>query len=133
VNARLLYLIAGLAIVLAGSVHAQPLEAQLLKIAALSQARRNLVLAPVTHKPVRTQIRATAIIEPDAGAVAEVTSEIPARGGKADRPTRAACQTGRAATAHEQRRTWTSEDCVPEGALPRKHYESALTAGAGSL
>jgi cobalt-zinc-cadmium efflux system membrane fusion protein len=79
VNARLLYLIAWLAIVLAGSVHAQPLEAQLLKIAALSQARRNLVLAPVTHKPVRTQIRATAIIEPDAGAVAEVTSEIPAR------------------------------------------------------
>jgi membrane fusion protein, heavy metal efflux system len=79
VNARLLYLIAGLAIVLAGSVQAQPLEAQLLKIAALSQARRNLVLAPVTHKPVRTQIRATAIIEPDAGAVAEVTSEIPAR------------------------------------------------------
>jgi membrane fusion protein, heavy metal efflux system len=50
-----------------------------LKIAASSKARRELVLVPVIRKPVTARITATAIIEPDANAVAQVTSEIPAR------------------------------------------------------
>src|SRR5207245_9815060 len=46
---------------------------------ASPKAPRELRLAPVLRKPVTTRITATAIIEPNAGAVAEVTSEIPAR------------------------------------------------------
>jgi len=76
--ARLLYLVAILALLATASVDAQPAP-QLLHIAASSKARRELVLTPVMRKPVMTRITATAIIEPNAGAVAEVTSQIPAR------------------------------------------------------
>jgi membrane fusion protein, heavy metal efflux system len=78
VNTRLLYLVAVLALLATASVHAQPAP-QLLHIAASSKARRELVLTPVRRKPVTAQITATAIIEPNASAVAEVTSQIPAR------------------------------------------------------
>ena len=56
-----------------------PASPGVLRIAASSKARRELVLVPVKRKAVTTQIVATAIIEPNAGAVAQVTSEIPAR------------------------------------------------------
>ena len=78
VNMRLLYLVAPLAVLVCVSVHAQPAP-QLLQIKASSKAQRELVLAPVMRKPVTTRITATAIVEPNAGAIAEVTSEIPAR------------------------------------------------------
>jgi cobalt-zinc-cadmium efflux system membrane fusion protein len=41
--------------------------------------RRELLLAPVMRKPVTTRVTTTAIVEANAGAVAEVTSQIPAR------------------------------------------------------
>jgi cobalt-zinc-cadmium efflux system membrane fusion protein len=78
VNTRLLYLVAPLAVLVSVSVHAQR-SPQLLQIKASSKAMRELVLAPVMRKPVTTRISATAIIEPNSGAIAEVTSEIPAR------------------------------------------------------
>jgi cobalt-zinc-cadmium efflux system membrane fusion protein len=75
---RLLYLVAALAVFATESAYAQQAN-QLLHIAASSKARRELVLTRVERKPVMTRITATAIVEPNAGAVAEVTSEIPAR------------------------------------------------------
>ena len=78
VNTRLLYVVVVLALFATASVHAQPAP-QLLHIAASSKARRELVLTRVMRKPVMTRIIATAIIEPNASAVAEVTSQIPAR------------------------------------------------------
>jgi hypothetical protein len=78
VNTRLVYFIAALALFAPVSVHAQPAP-RLLHVAASSKARRELLLTPVKRKPVMTRITATAIIEPDANAVAQVTSQIPAR------------------------------------------------------
>jgi cobalt-zinc-cadmium efflux system membrane fusion protein len=78
VNTRLFYRIATLSILATVSAHAQPAP-KLLQINASSKARRELVLASVTRKPVTARITATAIIEPNADAIAEVTSEIPAR------------------------------------------------------
>jgi cobalt-zinc-cadmium efflux system membrane fusion protein len=74
----LAYFIAALALFAAVSVQAQPAP-RLLHVAASSKARRELLLTPVKRKPVMTRITATAIIEPDANAVAQVTSQIPAR------------------------------------------------------
>jgi cobalt-zinc-cadmium efflux system membrane fusion protein len=51
----------------------------MLKIPPSSQASRDLVLAPVKRKSVHQRISATATIEPDAGAVADISSVIPAR------------------------------------------------------
>lgn len=78
VNTRLLRFLVVLPLLAATPVHALP-AAQLLQISASSKARHELVLAPVTRKLVANRITATAIIEPNAGAVAEVTSQIPAR------------------------------------------------------
>ena len=96
-NAGLLYSIAALAVLAMAAGRPLPAMAQpdahaakslaplsspppgVLRIAASSKARRELVLVPVKRKAVTTQIVATAIIEPNAGAVAQVTSEIPAR------------------------------------------------------
>jgi cobalt-zinc-cadmium efflux system membrane fusion protein len=97
VNARVLFSIAAVAVLM--TLVGRPLAAEaqadahaaispasrpyaspnVLRIAATSRARRELVLAPVKRKAVTTEIVATAIIEPNAGAVAQVTSEIPAR------------------------------------------------------
>ena len=44
-----------------------------------SSAAHELVLAPVRRKAVATRITATAIVEPDASAVAEITTQIPAK------------------------------------------------------
>ena len=77
-NRRLLLIAVVLALLPATSVQAQAAP-QLLQINASSKAWRELVLKPVTRKPVSARVTATAIIEPNAGAVAEVTSEIPAR------------------------------------------------------
>jgi membrane fusion protein, heavy metal efflux system len=97
VNARLLCSVAAVALLAAAAGHPLAAEAQsdahaanslaalppaspgVLRIAPSSKARRELVLVPVQRKAVTTQIVATAIIEPNAGAVAQVTSEIPAR------------------------------------------------------
>jgi membrane fusion protein, heavy metal efflux system len=98
VKARLLYSIAAVAALATAAVGPLPTRPQpdahavnsslaplsspspaVLKIASSSKARRELVIAPLMHKPVTTRITATAIIEPNAGAVAQVTSEIPAR------------------------------------------------------
>lgn len=54
-------------------------EPSLLKLAAGSNAAREIVLTPVMRKPVNGHINATATVEPDAGAVAHITSRIPAR------------------------------------------------------
>jgi membrane fusion protein, heavy metal efflux system len=78
VNMRLLYLLVALAVLVTVPANAQPAP-RLLHIAASSKARRELVLTPVVRKPVMARIIATAIIEPNARAVAEVTSQIPAR------------------------------------------------------
>jgi cobalt-zinc-cadmium efflux system membrane fusion protein len=78
VNTRLLYLVLALTLLAGAPVQAEP-AAQLLRINVSSKGRRDLVLAPVMRKAITTRITATAIIEPNAGAVAEVTSEIPAR------------------------------------------------------
>jgi membrane fusion protein, heavy metal efflux system len=76
VNKHLIYLLAVLAVLATATVHAQP---TLLRISASSKALRELLLAPIKRKPVTAEITATAIIEANAGAVAEVTSQIPAR------------------------------------------------------
>ena len=77
-NTRLLDAVATVAI-LAAVANPPPAGAQLLKIAPSSKARQEIVVAPVELKTVTNRIVATAIIEPDAAAVAQVTSEIPAR------------------------------------------------------
>jgi cobalt-zinc-cadmium efflux system membrane fusion protein len=74
----LIYLLAAMTVFAAESVPAQPAQ-QLLHVAASSKTRRELVLTPVAFKPVMSRITATAIVEPNAGTVAEVTSEIPGR------------------------------------------------------
>ena len=60
-------------------VAAQTTTPILLKISPSSQAGRELVLASVTRKSMHQRIGATATIEPDAGAIADVSSVIPAR------------------------------------------------------
>jgi membrane fusion protein, heavy metal efflux system len=77
VNRRCLRAIAVLPVLMA----AQPLPtmAQLLRIAPSSTARRGIVVDSIKSKTLTKRILATAIIEPNASAVAQVTSEIPAR------------------------------------------------------
>jgi membrane fusion protein, heavy metal efflux system len=75
---RLAFLFAALPLLAALSVHAQA-AAQFVQISAPSQARRQLVLSPVMRKAITGRISATAMVEANAGAVAQVTSEIPAR------------------------------------------------------
>jgi membrane fusion protein, heavy metal efflux system len=77
-QSRLAFLFAALPLLAALSVHAQA-AAQFVQISAPSQARRQLVLSPVMRKAITGRISATAMVEADAGAVAQVTSEIPAR------------------------------------------------------
>lgn len=50
-----------------------------LQIPPSSQAGRDLVIAPVKHEAMQQRIVATAIVEPDAAAVADISSIIPAR------------------------------------------------------
>src|SRR5947209_17177552 len=78
VKRYLRYFLAVLPVFATVTVDAQPVL-QLLQINTSAKARRELLLAQVRRKPVTNRINATAIVEPDAGAVAEVTSEIPAR------------------------------------------------------
>jgi len=59
-------------------VHAQA-KPHLLQISEPPDAMRELVLSQVVRQTITGRITATAIVEPNAGAVAEVTSEIPAR------------------------------------------------------
>ena len=54
-------------------------ERNLLKLSAGSNAAREIVLTSVMRKQVAAHINATAMIEPDARAVAHITSRIPAR------------------------------------------------------
>src|SRR6185437_8749725 len=55
------------------------LSSQVLNVPAGSDASRQVALASVTRKRIAAQISATAIIEPDARAVAQIASRIPAR------------------------------------------------------
>jgi cobalt-zinc-cadmium efflux system membrane fusion protein len=63
----------------ASTVGAQTTVPISLKIPPSSQASRDLVLASVQRKAIEQRVRATATIEPNAGAVADITSVIPAR------------------------------------------------------
>lgn len=53
--------------------------AQTLEVSPSSEASRQIVLSPIKRQAIPDKIAATATIEPDAGAVAEITSTIPAR------------------------------------------------------
>ena len=77
-QSRLAFLFAALPLLAALSVHAQAAP-QFVQISAPSQARRQLVLSPVMRKAITGRISATAVVEANAGAVAQVASEIPAR------------------------------------------------------
>ena len=58
---------------------AQPATPISLRIPPSSQAGRDLVIAPVKREAMQQRIGATATVEPDAAAVAEISSIIPAR------------------------------------------------------
>jgi cobalt-zinc-cadmium efflux system membrane fusion protein len=58
---------------------AQPATPISLRIPPSSQAGRDLVIAPVKREPMQERIGATATVEPDAAAVADISSIIPAR------------------------------------------------------
>jgi cobalt-zinc-cadmium efflux system membrane fusion protein len=73
------YLLAAVFVFATLPTQAQEASPQILKIAAGSEASRQVMLAPVTLKRVAPRINATATIEPDASAVAHITSRIPAR------------------------------------------------------
>jgi membrane fusion protein, heavy metal efflux system len=77
VNIRLRHLLAAIALLASVPVAAQSMP-RFVQIEGSSK-ERDLVLAPVIRKPVVTPITVTAIVEPDAGAVAEITSQIPAK------------------------------------------------------
>jgi cobalt-zinc-cadmium efflux system membrane fusion protein len=65
--------------VLAGAQPQSPGEEQVVVLDPSSLAASQIRLATVTRKPVLGEIDATASIEPDTAAVAEVTTRIPAR------------------------------------------------------
>ncbi len=77
-NVAIAALIAVLAPSSAAAVQA-PAAAPTVKLAPDSAAAREIALTAVTARPVADQIQATATIEPDANAVAIVTTRIPAR------------------------------------------------------
>jgi cobalt-zinc-cadmium efflux system membrane fusion protein len=76
-NTRLAGFIAAVSLLAPAAVHAQAAP-QFVQISA-PQARRQLVLTPVTPKAINGRINATATVEANASAVAHVTSEVPAR------------------------------------------------------
>ncbi|HEY1852595.1 MAG TPA: efflux RND transporter periplasmic adaptor subunit [Candidatus Binataceae bacterium] len=76
---QLLVLMAAIVAVASSTAVAQPATPVSLQIPRSSQAGRDLVIVPVKRETMRQRISATAIIEPDAGAVAEISSVIPAR------------------------------------------------------
>jgi membrane fusion protein, heavy metal efflux system len=75
-NVLIIVVIIGL---IPSSIAAQTTTPISLKIPPSSLASRELVLAPVKRKTIQQRIGATATIEPDAGAVADISSVIPAR------------------------------------------------------
>jgi cobalt-zinc-cadmium efflux system membrane fusion protein len=76
---QLLVLMAAIVAVASSTAVAQPATPLSLQIPRSSQAGRDLVIVPIKRETMRQRIPATAIIEPDAGAVAEISSVIPAR------------------------------------------------------
>jgi membrane fusion protein, heavy metal efflux system len=76
---QLLALMAVIVAVASSTAVAQPATPVSLQIPRSSQAGRDLVIVPIKRETMRQRIPATAIIEPDAGAVAEISSVIPAR------------------------------------------------------
>ncbi len=76
---RTLLIVAAIIAVVASIAEAQIATPISLKISPSSQASRDLVLAPVERKSMHQRIGATATIEPDAGAIADISSVIPAR------------------------------------------------------
>jgi membrane fusion protein, heavy metal efflux system len=79
VKRRNLLVIVALISLLPSLVTAQATTPIVLKIPQSSQASREIALAPIKRKSMHQRIGATATIEPDAGAVADVSSVIPAR------------------------------------------------------
>jgi cobalt-zinc-cadmium efflux system membrane fusion protein len=55
------------------------LDGSVVKLTAGSDAASEIVLTSIARKQITGEIAATATIEPDAGAVAHITSRIPAR------------------------------------------------------
>ncbi len=76
---RTLLIVAAIFAVAASIAQAQTATPISLKVSPSSQAGRDLVLAPVERKSMHQRIGATATIEPDAGAIADISSVIPAR------------------------------------------------------
>lgn len=76
---QLLVLMAAIVAVASSTAVAQPATPVSLQIPRSSQAGRDLVIVPIKRETMRQRIPATAIIEPDASAVAEISSVIPAR------------------------------------------------------
>jgi cobalt-zinc-cadmium efflux system membrane fusion protein len=76
---QLLALMAAIVAVASSTAVAQPATPVSLQIPRSSQAGRDLVIVPIKRETMRQRIPATAIIEPDASAVAEISSVIPAR------------------------------------------------------
>jgi cobalt-zinc-cadmium efflux system membrane fusion protein len=79
VTPRTLLAVAAIFAVAASIAQAQTATPISLKVSPSSQASRDLVLAPVERKSMHQRIGATATIEPDAGAIADISSVIPAR------------------------------------------------------
>jgi membrane fusion protein, heavy metal efflux system len=76
---QLLALMAVIVAVASSTAVAQPATPVSLQIPRSSQAGRDLVIVPIKRETMRQRIPATAIVEPDVGAVAEISSVIPAR------------------------------------------------------
>ncbi len=76
---QVLVLMAVIGSVASSTAVAQPATPISLQIPRSSQAGRDLVIVPVRRETMRQRIPATAMIEPNAGAVAEISSVIPAR------------------------------------------------------
>jgi len=80
VKTAALAIIAMLTPLMAGAALSQvQLDGSVVKLAAGSDAASEIVLTSIARKQIIGEIAATATIEPDAGAVAHITSRIPAR------------------------------------------------------
>lgn len=76
---KLYLLVAGIIGLVSSNSYCRSASAQTLQVSPSSEASRQIVLSPIKRQVIPDKIAATAIIEPDAGAVAEVSSTIPAR------------------------------------------------------
>jgi membrane fusion protein, heavy metal efflux system len=78
-NGRVSAMVVAIIAAVISTAAAQPATPTALQIPPSSQAGRDLVVVPVERQAMQQRIAATATIEPDAGAVADISSVIPAR------------------------------------------------------